>query len=63
MLNHKFSKNISWTSSYMRTNFDEDLLEHRTSNAYAKDGAGREIPTLVEMQVLYVKECRTTAIL
>ena len=54
-LNHKFSKNISWTSSYMRTNFDEDLLEHRTSNAYAKDGAGREIPTLVEMQVFVRK--------
>lgn len=54
-LNHKFSKNISWTSSYMRTNFDEDLLEHRTSNTYAKDGAGKIIPTQVEMQVFIRK--------
>ena len=54
-LNHKFSKNISWTSSYMRTNFDEDLLEHRTSNTYAKDGAGKTIPTQVEMQVFIRK--------
>ena len=54
-LNHKFSKHISLTSAYMRTNFDEDLLEHRTSNAYAKDGAGKEIPTQVEMQVFIRK--------
>lgn len=54
-LNHKFSKHISWTSAYMRTSFDEDLLEHRTANTFAKDGLGREIPTSVEMQVFVRK--------
>ncbi|MCU0468045.1 MAG: TonB-dependent receptor [Arcicella sp.] len=54
-LNHKFSKNISFTSAYMFTSFDEDLLEHRTANTYAKDGTGANIPTQVEMQVFIRK--------
>ncbi|MFN4147782.1 MAG: TonB-dependent siderophore receptor, partial [Runella sp.] len=54
-LTHQFADNLSFTSSYMYTNFDEDLLEHRTSNAYAKNGAGANIPTLVEMQVFIRK--------
>jgi iron complex outermembrane recepter protein len=54
-LNHKFSKNISFTSAYMFTSFDEDLLEHRTANTYAKDAAGANINNLVEMQVFIRK--------
>ncbi len=54
-LNHKFTDNLSFTSSYMYTNFDEDLLEHRTANTYGKDGIGANFPTQVEMQVFIRK--------
>jgi iron complex outermembrane recepter protein len=50
-LNHKFSKNLSFSSAYMFTSFEEDLLEHRTANTYAKDALGANINNLVEMQV------------
>ncbi|WP_343701438.1 TonB-dependent receptor [Chitinophaga sp.] len=48
---HKFSERIHFNIAYLRTAWDEDLLEHRSSNTYAKDSAGNNIPTLVEMQV------------
>lgn len=54
-LNHRFAKNLSFSSAYMFTSFDEDLLEHRTANTYAKDSAGAIIPTKVEMQVFIRK--------
>ena len=54
-LNHRFSKAISFTSSYMRSSYSEDLLEHRTSNAYAKDATGKLIDDQVEMQVFVRK--------
>lgn len=50
-LNHRFSDQISFSSSYMKTGYAEDLLEHRSANTYAKDAAGQNIPNLVEMQV------------
>ncbi|SFF08809.1 TonB-dependent receptor [Thermoflexibacter ruber] len=50
-LNHKFSEKITFNTSYMKFAYAEDLLEHRTANRYAKDGTGRDIPTLLEMQV------------
>ncbi len=50
-LNHKFSDKITFNTSYMKFAYAEDLLEHRTANAYAKDGTGKDIPTLLEMQV------------
>ena len=49
-LSHQFSKNITFNTSFMQTQLFEDLLEHRTANTYAKDGAGALIPNLVEMQ-------------
>lgn len=51
-LNHKFNENISFNSSYMRYANDEDLWEHRTSNKFAVDGDGNEIPTLMGMRIL-----------
>ncbi|AWO00659.1 TonB-dependent siderophore receptor [Chitinophaga alhagiae] len=48
---HKFSDKVNFNLAYLRTAWDEDLLEHRSSNTYAKDSAGLPIPTLVEMQV------------
>lgn len=51
-LNHEFSDNLSFNASYIKYIFEEDLLEHRTSNAFAIDGAGAPIPTLMNMQVI-----------
>ncbi len=51
-LQHKFSDHISFNASYMKFLYDEDLLEHRTSNNYAIDADGQEIPTLMEMQTI-----------
>ncbi|MCK7555441.1 hypothetical protein MKQ70_10655 [Chitinophaga sedimenti] len=53
--NHQFSKKLQFNVAYLKTIWEEDLLEHRTANGYAKDSAGGEIPTLVEMQVLIRK--------
>lgn len=51
-LQHKFTDYISFNASYMKFLYDEDLLEHRTSNRYAVDADGAEIPTLMEMQTI-----------
>src|SRR5690606_12627081 len=51
-LQHKFTDYISFNASYMKFLYDEDLLEHRTSNRYAVDADGQEIPTLMEMQTI-----------
>ncbi len=51
-LQHKFTDRFSFNASYMKFLYDEDLLEHRTSNRYAVDADGVEIPTLMEMQTI-----------
>ncbi|MBZ9728763.1 TonB-dependent receptor [Salegentibacter sp. JZCK2] len=51
-LNHKFSDNISFNASYMKYLFEENLVEHRTSNQFAIDGNGEQIPTQMGMQVI-----------
>lgn len=51
-LNHEFSDKLSFNASYIKYVFEEDLLEHRTSNAFAIDGTGSPIPTLMNMQVI-----------
>lgn len=50
-LNHKFSDQFSFNSSYMRFANQEDLFEHRTSNRFAVDGDGNQIPTLMGMRI------------
>lgn len=51
-LQHKLSDRISFNASYMKFLYDEDLLEHRTSNRYAVDADGQQIPTLMEMSTI-----------
>ncbi|MEM6321535.1 MAG: TonB-dependent receptor, partial [Bacteroidota bacterium] len=50
-LTHQFTNNFSFNASYMRYAFREDLFEHRTSNRFAVDGDGEEIPTLMGMRI------------
>ncbi len=51
-LQHKFNDHLSFNASYLRSMYDEDLLEHRTSNSFAVDVNGNEIPTLMRMQTI-----------
>lgn len=57
-LNHKFSDRLSFSASYIRTGYTEDLLEHRGANKYASAGDGTTIPTSIEMQVFMRKRKR-----
>lgn len=41
--------------SYIKSLYNEDLLEHRNANAFAPDSAGRPIPNLVLMRVFQRK--------
>ena len=50
-INHRFSDKLSFNSSYMRYINEEDLFEHRTSNRFALDANGNEIPTLMGMRI------------
>ncbi len=51
-LRRKISEKVTFNVSYMKFLYDEDLLEHRTSNRYAVDAAGVAIPTKMEMQTI-----------
>ncbi|WP_313385594.1 TonB-dependent siderophore receptor [Chishuiella sp.] len=51
-LQHKFTEHITFNASYLRSMYDEDLLEHRTSNSFAVDVDGNQIPTLMGMQTI-----------
>jgi iron complex outermembrane receptor protein len=55
-LSHKFSENISFNSSYMKQKWTEDLQEHRTTNAFARDITGAEVTSLVGMQFVQRKQ-------
>ncbi|MEL1241922.1 TonB-dependent siderophore receptor [Flavobacterium flavipallidum] len=57
-LNHQFNDKLSFSASYIRTGYNEDLLEHRGANKYAVDGDGNSIPTSIEMQVFMRKRKR-----
>lgn len=48
-LRRKITDKIIFNASYMKFAYDEDLLEHRTSNSYAVDAAGNDIPTKMGM--------------
>jgi len=50
-LNHRFSENLNFTASYMKTGYSEDLYEHRSANAYALDATGKAVDNLVAMQI------------
>lgn len=51
-VSHQFSQNFSFNVSYLKHQWNENLMEHRTSNSYAVDSAGAEIPTLMQMQTI-----------
>ncbi|MDR7211853.1 TonB-dependent receptor [Flavobacterium piscis] len=57
-LNHQFSDRLSFSASYIRTGYNEDLLEHRGANKYASAADGSTIPTAIEMQVFMRKRKR-----
>lgn len=50
-LNHRFTDKLSFNASYMRFSVREDLFEHRTSNRFAVDSLGQQIPTLMGMRI------------
>jgi len=50
-LNHRFSDNLNFTASYMKTGYSEDLYEHRSANSYALDATGKVVDNLVAMQI------------
>lgn len=55
-LSHKFSEKISFNASYMKQTWSEDLQEHRTTNAFARDITGAEVTSLVGMQMVQRKQ-------
>ncbi|WP_306354030.1 TonB-dependent receptor [Flavobacterium sp. '19STA2R22 D10 B1'] len=57
-LNHQFNEKLSFSASYIRTGYNEDLLEHRGANKYAVNGSGANIPTAIEMQLFQRKRKR-----
>lgn len=57
-LNHQFNNNFSFSASYIRTGYTEDLLEHRSANRYASSADGSTIPTEIAMQVFTRKRKR-----
>lgn len=52
---HQFSQRFSFSSVYLRSSYDEDLLEHRTANTFASLGDGSIDPKQVEMRVFVRK--------
>jgi iron complex outermembrane receptor protein len=57
-LNHQFSQSTSFNLAYLRTGYNEDLLEHRSSNVNAVDSAGKAIENLVARQV-FVRQTKS----
>jgi len=57
-LNHQINKDISFNASYMKTGYNEDLIEHRSANSYAIDGEGKTVGTQVARQVFLRKRTR-----
>ncbi|GAA0564567.1 iron complex outermembrane receptor protein [Chitinophaga japonensis] len=49
---HRLSGGITFNIAYMKQTWTEDLLEHRTTNAFAVDINNQPIPTLAAMQVV-----------
>ena len=51
-MQRKITDRLSLNASYMKYMYNENLLEHRTSNRYGTDADGKSIPTLMEMQTI-----------
>lgn len=57
-LNHQFTEKLSVTLAYLKTGYNEDLLEHRSANGYAVRGDSSIIEDKVAMQVFQRKRRR-----
>lgn len=55
-LSHRFSKAVSFNAAYMKQTWQEDLQEHRTTNAFAVDINNQPINTLAGMQFVQRKQ-------
>lgn len=55
-LSHKFTKNIGFNAQYMKQTWQEDLQEHRTTNAFARDINNNPVTSLVGMQFVQRKQ-------
>lgn len=55
-LAHKFTDHISLNATYMKQTWSEDLQEHRTTNAFAVDMAGKPVTSLAAMQFVQRKQ-------
>ncbi|SHF43649.1 TonB-dependent siderophore receptor [Pedobacter caeni] len=51
-LSHAFTKDLVFNITYMKQTWDEDLQEHRTTNAYGVDEAGKAIPTVAGLRAI-----------
>ena len=51
-IHHRLTDRISINGTYLKSKFNEDQMEHRTSNSYGVDSAGDEIPTLMGMRTI-----------
>lgn len=49
---HRFNQDIVFNVAYMKQNWNEDLLEHRTTNAFGVDENNQPIPTLAAMRAV-----------
>jgi len=56
LISHKFTKSISFNAAYMKQTWQEDLLEHRTNNAFAPDITNQPVNSLVGMQLVQRKQ-------
>ena len=55
-ISHRFNKVLSFSTSYMKQTWTEDLQEHRTTNAFAPDLDGNPISSLAAMQFVQRKQ-------
>jgi iron complex outermembrane receptor protein len=51
-ISHEFTKGISVVGTYMKQTWNEDLLEHRTTNAFAVDMQNQPVNSLAAMQMV-----------
>ena len=59
-LAHQFTDKLSFNVAYMKQNWNEDLLEHRTNNAFAVDEQNLPINTLAGMIAIQRQQKFTT---
>ncbi len=53
---HKFNNAISFNAAYMKQTWQEDLQEHRTTNAFAVDTTNTPVTSLAGMQFVQRKQ-------